>query len=515
MMTREKRLLDRRRLIIIGLCAVLLNGGQVRSQGHPDTGNEDRLLAQLQTDLVGKAYDHALTVLNKLLLLDSQNYQLYNVRGVTEEKIGKYAEATPSYLKALQLQPTSPTVRINLALNYLRLEKYAEANREFIVLIEHEGSSSPPPVNPFQEAPTGPEVEKFARLLRREEIQYFSLARLFLRHHLVRAAQMVLSVGLQVLPRSAPLCYAEGWAKEATGNFVEAQEWFGKALALQPDYYECCLRLGFSYFDEGNVDRATEVYRGCIQKSPEAYAGHYFLGMLLMREKVPKLDEAIAELELALKLNPHSLDSRFQLGRAYALKGLNSEALREFSIVVRGNPQNDDAEYRLALVYKELKQPQEAREHLEHFQMLRAERERRMRDQVLLATPIEVARPVLGDIANAVVAFYTSYTEALTNGKYEDIWQMLTEDSKALYHGDPQRLREVLSHLDPALVDRIRRSSISGGKLIGGRIICDFNPVDGNRLPPVVLIQDGDKLRLDYAFDLSLAGLAYVGAKGE
>jgi hypothetical protein len=29
------------------------------------------------------------------------------------------------------------------------------------------------------------------------------------------------------------------------------------------------------------------------------------------------------------------------------------------------------------------------------------------------------------------------------------------------------------------------------------------------------LIQDGDKLRLDYAFDLSLAGLAYVGAKND
>lgn len=513
-MTGAKRATDRR-IIIIGLCAALLNGGQAPSQGHAGNGDEDQLLSELQTDLVGKAYDHALTVLDKLVRLDSQNYQLYNVRGVTEEEMGRYAEATPSYLKALQLQPTSSTVRINLALNYLRLEKYADANREFIALIEHEGNSSPPPVNPFQEAPTGPEVERFARLLRREEIQYFSLARLFLRQHLIEAAQMVLSVGLQVFPQSAPLFYAQGWAKEASGNFVEAREWFQKALALQPDYYECCLRLGFSYFDEGNIDHAIEVYRGCIKKSPEDYAGHYFLGMLLLREKAPMLDEAIAELELALKLNPHSVDSRFQLGRAYVMKGLNPEALREFSIVVRENPQNEDAEYRLSLLYKELKQAQEASEHLKRFQTLRSEREQRMRDRVLLSTPIEVAHPVLRDIANAVVAFYTSYTDALTKGRYDDIWQMLTEDSKALYHDDPDRFREVLSHLDPALVNRIRQSSISGGKLVGGRIICDFNPVDGKRLPPIVLIQDGDKLRLDYAFDLSLAGLAYVGAKND
>jgi tetratricopeptide (TPR) repeat protein len=513
MITRRKRFTGQWQLVTFGLCAVLLCGRQVRSQGNPPIQENDPLLAELQTDLVGRSYAKALVVLDKLLRSSSASYQLYDLRGVTLEKMGKYGEATSSYLQALKLQPTSQTVRINLALNYLRLEKYAEASREFRVLIEREGNTSPPPINPFQQAPVGPEVGKFARLMREEEIQYFSLAKLFLRYHLGEAAQMVLSVGLQVFPSSAPLCYAQGWTKESMGDFVEARRWFQKALALQSDYYECCLRLGYSYFDESNIDGAIKIYRECIRKNPDNYAGHYFLGMFLLREKVPRVEEAISELELALKLNPHSLDTRFQLGRAYASKGLNSEAVQEFLRVVRENPQNEDAQYRLAVAYKKLNQPEEARKHLERFQTLRAERDRRMRENQILTTPIEVARPALGDIANEVVAFYRNYTQDLARGKYDQIWQMLTEDSRDLYHQDPGRLREILSHLDPALLDRMERSSISGGKLVAGRIICDFNVVDGRRLPSLVLVQEDDKLRLDFAFDLSLAGLAYAGAR--
>ena len=129
-----------------------------------------------------------------------------------------------------------------------------------------------------------------------------------------------------------------------------------------------------------------------------------------------------------------------------------------------------------------------------------------MRDQVS-AGPIDRSQPAAGKTADAVVAFYTKYKDALAKARYEELWDMLTEGSKALYHDDPQRFRETLAHLDPALIDRIKRSSVGGGKLVSGRIICEFQPVDGISLPPLALARDGDRLRLDYAFDLSLAGL--------
>jgi hypothetical protein len=133
--------------------------------------------------------------------------------------------------------------------------------------------------------------------------------------------------------------------------------------------------------------------------------------------------------------------------------------------------------------------------------------------QESLLSRIELTQSSLGKMTDGIVAFYSSFKRALSQKNYREAWNMLTDQSKTLYHDNPQRWSETLEKLHPNLLDRISRSSISGGKIISGRIVCELLPVDGVSLPPLVLVQDGDKLRLDYAFDLSLAGLAYLGAR--
>ena len=491
------------------LTALLLGAALAFSQ---ESNSKDRLVEELRTGITDKNYKQAQVVLDELLRLEPENYQLHNLRGVCYEKAGRYPEATPSYRKALELEPTALTARLNLALNYLRLEKYTDAAREFATLVEREGSAAIPAPNPYQQAPVGPELERFARLLPPEEARYFPLGRLFLRHRLPEAAGVVFFVGTQVLPRSALLHDALGWASDELGRFDEAQNWFRKALQLEPDYYDACLRLGHSYFSAGQLDKTIETYRSCVSTQPGHYAGHYFLGLFLLRANPPQIDEAISHLEEAVKRNPFSTDSHYHLGRAYAAKETYSQARREFEIVVRENPENEDGEYRLGMVYKELKQEQQAQQHLKRFEALRAERERRMSDQ-LPTGPLDRTEAAAGKTAEAVAAFCSAYRDALAKGRYEEIWGMLTERSKALYHDDPQRFRETLTHVDPGLMDRMKRSMVGGGKLVAGRIICEFRPVDGISLPPLVLVRDGDRLRIDYAFDLSLAGLAHLGGR--
>ncbi len=494
------------------LCTLLFIPPLAASPSGSEARDRDALLEQLRAGLQNKAYGDALIVLDRLLESEPNNYQLHNLRGVAKDRMGRFSEATPSYLKALQLQPASVTVGLNLALNYLRLGKDGEAAREFAVLVEQDRSSTSPPPNPYQQAPAGAELGTFARSLKPEETQYFSLARLFLRHGLPEAAMTVLSVGTQSLPQSSLLHYSLGWSLQEMGRFREAEQSYRRALALKSDYFECCLRLGYSYMALSQFEEAAATYRDCVRMSPENYAGHYYLATALMKGKTPAIAEAVANLEQAVKLNPYSHDARLQLGKAYAAEGADSKALREFSIVAREDPENAEAHYRLGMLYKKLDQSEEARKHLERFETLKAREIARMKDRIL-SGPVGLPQSALGEIADAVVAFYARYKEALTKGRYEEIWEMLTEQSKALYHDDPNRFRETLSHLDPALLDRIKRSSISGGKLVSGRIVCEVQPVDGMTFPPLVLIQDGDKVRMDYAFDLSLAGLAYLGAK--
>ncbi len=477
-----------------------------------ETGEQVRLLDRLQTDLHDKAYDDALTTLDKLMELDPANHQLHNLRAVVKDRMGRYSEARQSYLKALELQPTSSTVRLNFAFNALRLERYAEAASEFGLLVEQDSASTPPPSNPYQQAPVGAELERFARTLKPEEAQFSSLGRLFLRHHLPEAAATVFSVGTQLLPRSAPLHFGLGWSYHEMGKFQEAQGSLRRALGLQPDYLECCVRLGYSYFTADKLDEATETYRDCVRMKPDSYAGHYFLGTALLRGESPNVQEATVHLEQAVALNPYSFDSHLQLGKAYVAKGAYPQALREFSIVAQENPENEEAQYRLGMLYKQLNQEEEARKYLMRFETLKARENSGMRDQII-SGPIALPPSAIGKVADDVVAFYAGFKKALAQETYGEIWYMLTDRSKALYHDDPKRFRETLSHLDPALIDRMIRSSISGGKLVAGRIVCDLQAVDGISFPPLILIQDGGKLKIDYAFDLSLAGLAYLGAR--
>jgi tetratricopeptide (TPR) repeat protein len=493
------------------LCALAGVGGAVPPPAQTPATAREKLVEQLRIDLQKESYESALTLIEALETSEPTNHLLHNLRGVVLEKMGRTAEATAAYLEALRLQPDSTTARLNLALNYLRLDRFADGTREFAALVAREepGTASPP--NPFQQAPVGPEVERYARTLRREEAQHFALARLFLRHRLPEAARMILAVGTQALPESSVLHYALGWSLQELGRFEEAQQSFRRALALRPDYLECCLRLGYSYLTLGNYAEARESYGRCVEMDPQNYPAHYFLGIVLMRGESPRLEEAIAHLERAVKLAPHSRDARLHLGRAYATMGRDAEALRELRIAVAQDRENEDAHYRLSLLLRKMGRPDEARKHLERFEALRNRELARMREQ-LLPGPLGMAQSSLDEIAGAVAAFYPRFRDAVARRSASEIWEMLTESSKALYHDDPERLSEALASLDPGLLDRFRRSAASGGKLVAGRIICEIEPVEGFAFPPLVLVQSEDRLLVDLGFDLSLAGLAHLGA---
>jgi hypothetical protein len=166
------------------------------------------------------------------------------------------------------------------------------------------------------------------------------------------------------------------------------------------------------------------------------------------------------------------------------------------------------------MLYRASQQGDKAREHLERFETLKTRELARMKAESSL-NPIGFRESSLGKAADAAVAFYATFRKAVTQRRFGEIWDMLTEQSRRLYHDDRNRFIEVWEHLGPEVTERTSRSSILGGKLVSNRIVCDLAPVDGVPLPPLVLVQDDGKLQIDYAFDLSLSGLATLGARAK
>src|SRR6195256_184463 len=142
-------------------------------------------------------------------------------------------------------------------------------------------------------------------------------------------------------------------------KFAEAQKYFEKALAADPNFAIARLNLGIAllsqqkldaaraaleeatrllpndpyawynlglvYKDAGETEKAIDAFQHVAQLSPEADA-HYFLGYLY--SQLQRYDEAIAEFQKALSAFPYHASSEFGIARDFQRKG-DSESARQ------------------------------------------------------------------------------------------------------------------------------------------------------------------------------------------
>src|ERR1019366_6094147 len=91
-----------------------------------------------------------------------------------------------------------------------------------------------------------------------------------------------------------------------------------------------------------------------------AYILHASKGQRLLTEN--KTEQAIAELQTAVRQRPGYLPAHYGLARAYWVKGDFASAGGEFKRVLELNPKDERAYFYLGMAYLEQKRPQPARE---------------------------------------------------------------------------------------------------------------------------------------------------------
>ena len=476
--------------------------------GPPQSKGE--ALARVFSLLRSESYVQAARSLEALVQTNSSDAALQNLLGTTRERAGETSRAPSCYLRALQLRPDWSTARLNLALSYLRLGQRSAAAGQFARLVR---STTPatPALSFYHQAPIGEEVKQFARTLGSEQHEYLSLGGVFLVHELPEAASAVFSAGVEANPDSAPLRDALGRTWLKMKRFREAEAAFARTLELDPDAEGSCLHLGYAQASQGRVEPARETYAECVRQDPKDYAGHYFLGSSLLDLDRPQ--EAIAELAEALRLNPRSVNSRLLLGKAYAAAGREADALTEFLAVVDREPDHEAALFHLGTLHRKLGQPEEARKILGRFQKVKAFERQRSR-RALLPGSERVDPRESAEVARAVNRFYLRYKQALLEGRYREIWDLMTPSSESLY-GDFESFRATASSVygNSQLRQRIAGSRIRDGNTLGKRIFCQLVTAWGEPLPLLVLVRHGDELKIDRDFDLSLAGVRSLGGR--
>jgi tetratricopeptide (TPR) repeat protein len=94
--------------------------------------------------------------------------------------------------------------------------------------------------------------------------------------------------------------------------------------------------LGSALAHEGRPDEAMAEYEAAVRLNPEHAMARFSLGTHLFRRG--RYDEAIAQYRAVLRLIPDSYDARFNLGMTLARAGRFDESLRHFAAACRLRP---------------------------------------------------------------------------------------------------------------------------------------------------------------------------------
>ncbi len=113
----------------------------------------------------------------------------------------------------------------------------------------------------------------------------------------------------------------QGWLFKAEplllqGKYIEAAVAYEEVVKRAPLFYEAYFALGMCYGQTAQLPRAEEAFRKYLALQPLSPDGHASLGLVLVQLK--RLDEAKAELERALEIDPAQTEAGEALARIRA-----------------------------------------------------------------------------------------------------------------------------------------------------------------------------------------------------
>src|SRR5262249_43964716 len=128
---------------------------------------------------------------------------------------------------------------------------------------------------------------------------------------------------------------------------TQARQLYERALALDPQYAEAYAWLGLTYYvewmwrwsaDPQTLERALEAAQAAVTLDDSLPFAHALLGMVYGNNQ--QYDQAIAEGERAIALDPNNADSYERQAEVLHFAGRPEEALRMIEQAMRLNPRS-------------------------------------------------------------------------------------------------------------------------------------------------------------------------------
>jgi tetratricopeptide (TPR) repeat protein len=250
--------------------------------------------------------------------------ELGNALGRQEQ----FAAAADAYIEGLRRDPDNYWARHNLAGLYLRLDRRADAEREYQRVLQIKPRFGPAHLGLgelLEAAGNKPEAEK-----------HFQLALT----HRVRRAEELASL--------ARFCHDRGWYQAAVTNYQDA-------ISLNPVSASLHLGAGQCLAALGRSAEAGRHFVEAVRLAPDSGESRFLLGVDLGRQG--KSSEAAEQFREAVRLLPELIEARLNLGVALSNLGKNAEALAQFEEVQRRSPTNVTAQQQIQILRQRMMTP--------------------------------------------------------------------------------------------------------------------------------------------------------------
>lgn len=313
-----------------------------------------------------------------LLLVGSSAAQTYKPAAIEQANLGvalskkeDYIDAVQAYKKALALDPTLPNLYLNLGLAYFKQGDFPQALAAFqkepasdrtVTLIGMsqfglgQYKQAAATLQPLSESQ--PDNSELSYLLAKCHLwagQYDQAMEMF-RRLLVRD------------PDSAPVHMLMAEAMDADDRQKEATEEFLAAVKANPKQPEAHFGLGYLYFKQKMYPEAERELQTELANNPEHALSVAYLGDIMLRDG--RRAQSLTMLKRAETLDNNLHVVHQDLGIYYQEQSQLDLALHEFQEAVRTAPDNYDAHYRLARIYKQMGQTANAEKEFAIVQKL-------------------------------------------------------------------------------------------------------------------------------------------------
>ncbi len=344
---------------------------QAQAQAQVRAQMEAGAAAMTSGDFVAAAVDYA--EVTKRLPSFAEGY--FNL-GLALEQGGKLEQARAALEKSLQLKPGLRGAHLFLGIVDYRLNRFQKAEAH----LRKETRMDPRDAKAFlwlgvcllaeddAQAAIEPLDAAYALDPRNVDVLYHRGRAYLLVANASYAAMFKLDHDSMQVHQVLGEAYAQGYRnQDAVGEFELAV----KMAPQHPGLHE---ELGDQYWALGMQDKVAPAYREELAIDPYSVTTKYKLGAFLVLNQ--QAAEGVKLLREALAADPTLSDAHYYLGTGLAEIDRAQEAIHEFDVAIAANPEDDRAKmsyYKLALEYRKLHEPEQARAAMENFLRMRAQ----------------------------------------------------------------------------------------------------------------------------------------------